>query len=71
MMARGKNGAKTQRVILSTTPQVCEVLERFVETGFYGKNPAEVAEQMLRTHLLRLRKTGEWPEELSAVLADE
>jgi hypothetical protein len=54
-MPKSKNIAATKRVTISTTPQVLEDLRRLVDTGYYGKTPAEVAERLVQE---RLRELG-------------
>ncbi len=63
-MARPKNSNEPAHVRLATTPQVCALLDRLVETGLFGKTRAEVAEQLMRD---RLREVIErdWPGRLS------
>ena len=50
-MARRKNDIPTQNLTLSTTPQVHDHLRALVQTGLYGKNPAEAAERLLARSL--------------------
>jgi hypothetical protein len=47
-----KNGTKTQpvksvQITVSTTPLVHGYLSALVDTGLYGKNPAEAAERLI------------------------
>ena len=46
-MGRKQNNVPTETLTLSTTPLVQKYLQAIVETGFYGKNPAEAAERIL------------------------
>jgi hypothetical protein len=55
-VSRKKNGLPTQQLTLSTTPQVVELLEKLVNSGFYGKNPAEAADRILSEQLRKLAK---------------
>lgn len=57
--ARRPNPVKTVPLKLSTTPQVIGRLEALAATGLYGKNPTEVAEELLRQHL-RAIEIPEW-----------
>lgn len=52
-MARGRtrNTTPTVTVTLSTTPQVKQRLDQLAAIGHYGKNAADVAEQLLRLAL--------------------
>jgi hypothetical protein len=53
-MPRKSNAVRTTTLRLSTTPQVVEALERLAQTGFHGKNPAGVAEEILRQQVFKL-----------------
>ncbi len=46
-MPRPKNQLETVSITLSTTRPVLDYLERLVESGLYGKNPAEAAERLI------------------------
>ena len=50
-MARDSNAVRSKTLRLSTTVQVLAFLDQLARTGFYGKNRAEVAEQILRSSL--------------------
>ncbi len=53
-MARGgrqKNVIPTEKLTLSTTAPVIDHLKRLVATGYFGKNEAQAAEQILREGL--------------------
>jgi hypothetical protein len=51
-MAKTKNDAATERITISTTPQVVEALKWLAQQGYWGKNPAEVAEELMRRKLV-------------------
>lgn len=57
-MPRSKNPVETEAVKLSTTPQVCGLLDKLAEQGLFGKNRSEVAEQLLREKLRELTEGG-------------
>jgi hypothetical protein len=46
-MPRGRMQFPTVMLRITTTPQVREMLERLVSTGFFGKNLAEAAERFV------------------------
>jgi len=48
---RTRNTVPTAELKLSTTDQVVAYLEKLARTGMFGKNPSEVAEQLLREKL--------------------
>ena len=48
---RAGNKIKTKTMKVSTTPAVYEQLLLLVKTGLFGKNPSEVAEELLRDKL--------------------
>ena len=50
-MPRDSNAVRSKTLRLSTTAQVLDFLDQLARTGFYGKNRAEVAEQILRSSL--------------------
>jgi len=57
-MPRFPNKVKTVTITISTTPGVHERLKRLVESGLYGKNPAEAAERMIARGLENLVVQG-------------
>lgn len=46
-MPRTPNKVKTVTITVSTTPPVYDYLESLVDTGLFGKNPAEAAERLI------------------------
>jgi hypothetical protein len=50
-VARQKNTVETVQITLSVTPAVRDFLERLSESGFYGKNIAETAADLLKEKL--------------------
>jgi hypothetical protein len=46
-MPRTPNKVATVTITVSTTPPVYEYLERLVDSGLFGKNPAEAAERLI------------------------
>ena len=46
-MARKPNPVKSVQITVSTTPLVHGYLSALVDTGLYGKNPAEAAERLV------------------------
>lgn len=48
---RRKNDIPSVKFEITTTEAVLEQLRRVVQTGFYGKNTAEAAEQIMRQSL--------------------
>lgn len=46
-MARKPNSLQTVQIRISTTPLVQAYLDKLVDTGLYGKNPAEAAERLI------------------------
>ncbi|MAS91939.1 MAG: hypothetical protein CMO55_01985 [Verrucomicrobiales bacterium] len=60
-MARPKNTTETVQITLSTTPQVKELLEELSKTGFYGKNAADTAHNLLKEKLRDLQREGHAP----------
>ncbi|CEF48621.1 unnamed protein product [uncultured bacterium] len=46
-MARKPNPVKSIQITVSTTPLVHGYLSALVDTGLYGKNPAEAAERLI------------------------
>lgn len=59
-MPRARNRTATEIIRISTTPRVCRELESLAQTGLFGKNPSEVAEQLLRDRVRELVLQG-WP----------
>lgn len=57
-MPRPRNDLKTEPVPISTTPQVVQWLKELMRTGFYGKNPPEVAERLLARTLEDMVASG-------------
>ncbi|MCE7894836.1 MAG: hypothetical protein DYH12_34890 [Sorangiineae bacterium PRO1] len=57
-MARTPNLVETQLLKLSTTRWVHESLEALARTGRFGKNGAEVAEELLRAKLREVELEG-------------
>ncbi|WP_242353922.1 hypothetical protein [Anaeromyxobacter sp. SG64] len=60
-MARPRNSVETQPVTIRTTPWVVEALDVLATTGRFGKNAAEVAEELLRAKLRDVEREG-WME---------
>ena len=58
--ARKINPVETKIVAIRTTPQTWRELDRLVQTGLFGKNPSEVADQLVREKLRELLLQG-WP----------
>jgi hypothetical protein len=52
---RKKNDIPTVKLEISTTEQVVTDLRNLVTTGYFGKNTAEAAEQILRERLRTLK----------------
>ena len=57
-MARARNSVDTVKVQLSTTPEVVQALDTLSRTGMFGKNPSEVAEELLRLKLREIELEG-------------
>lgn len=57
-MARPRNTVETQSVTIRTTPWVVETLDVLATTGRFGKNAAEVAEELLRAKLRDVERDG-------------
>lgn len=57
-MARAQNTVETHVVTISTTPWVGETLESLAKTGRFGKNPSDVAEELLRAKLREIETEG-------------
>ncbi len=68
-MARGPNSVGTKKLHLSTTPEVLSALDALVQTGLFGKNRTEAAEELLRVKVreavtegwLERSKQVSWP----------
>lgn len=60
-MARPKNTLDTIQITLSTTPQVRDVLDFLTEQGFYGKNAADTAHNLLKEKIRELMEKGHVP----------
>lgn len=56
MSGRKRNQIPTAKLELSTTNEVIRDLERLVARGYFGKNVAEAAEQLVRERLLKMLK---------------
>ncbi len=57
-MPRTRNAVDTVKLQLSTTPQVVRALEQLANTGKFGKNASEAAEELLRTKLREIELEG-------------
>lgn len=57
-MARIRNAVSTVKLQLSTTPQVVKALGQLANTGKFGKNASEAAEELLRSKLRELEVEG-------------
>ena len=57
-MPRSPNPVETHLVKISTTPWVVRTLDDLAETGRFGKNAAEVAEELLRAKLREIEQEG-------------
>ncbi len=57
-MSRPRNSVETQLVTIRTTPCVAETLDLLATTGRFGKNAAEVAEELLRAKLRDVEREG-------------
>lgn len=55
-MARKPNSVRTVQIRISTTPRIQEYLERLVDTGLYGKNPAEAADRLIASGIEQILK---------------
>lgn len=60
-MARGKNTVETHQVRISTTEWAIRTLDALAKTGRFGKNPSDVAEELLRSKLRDVEQEG-WVE---------
>lgn len=57
-MARTRNSVGTKPVTIRTTPWALGTLELLATTGRFGKNAAEVAEELLRSKLREVERDG-------------
>lgn len=57
-MARSRNSVETKPVTIRTTPWVLQTLDALAASGRFGKNPAEVAEELLRSKLRDVETEG-------------
>jgi hypothetical protein len=57
-MARPRNAFATKEVGIRTTPQIWKVLNLLTRTGRFGKNPSEVAEELLRAKVRDVELEG-------------
>ena len=57
-MARAPNTVETEKLHLSTTPQVLAALDGLVKTGMFGKTRTEVAEELMRLKLREIVAKG-------------
>lgn len=53
-MARQKNSVDTVQITLSVTPAVRDFLDQLSRSGFFGKNSAETAAELLKEKLREL-----------------
>lgn len=58
LMSRTANVSTTQQLRISTTNAVVSLLDQIAATGLYGKNRAEVAEEMLREKIREAVRNG-------------
>lgn len=61
-MSRSPNSYESRPLPLRTTPHVLRYLELLVETGIFGKTPAEVAEELVRRGIQDLLDRKRIPE---------
>jgi hypothetical protein len=66
-MARSENAVPTTVVKVSTTEQICALLDQLIGTGMFGKTRAEVAERLLSEKLREIRLQG-WGDESNVPL---
>lgn len=57
-MARQKNQLETVSITVSTTQSVIDYLGTLVDSGLYGKNPAEAAERLIAFGIEELIQRG-------------
>ncbi len=50
-MARQKNSVETVQITLSVTPAIRDFLDQLSQSGFYGKNTADTAAELLKAKL--------------------
>jgi len=50
-VARQKNSVETIQITLSVTPTIRDFLDQLSQSGFYGKNSAETAAELLKAKL--------------------
>ena len=55
-MARPKNTVQTVQITISTTKPVWDNLQDLVNTGLFGKSPAEAAERLIAKGIQELQK---------------
>jgi hypothetical protein len=60
-MPRDANAIRSVILRITTTPQVVKLLDRLVETGLYGKNRADAAEELLRQKVVEAIRDGMLP----------
>lgn len=65
-MPRKKNQLKTVSITISTTQPVIDYLEVLVESGLYGKNPAEAAERLISLGIDDLIERGKLQRRVAA-----
>jgi hypothetical protein len=53
-MAKRRNTLETREVKIRTTPRVLALLQALADAGAYGKNPSEVAEELVRDGVRRI-----------------
>ncbi len=58
-MPRAKNTIKTVQITVSITEQVRAFLEELTDSGLYGKNVAETANDLISERIRALRFDGE------------
>lgn len=59
-VARTKNQTATESIRISTTPQISAFLDELASAGVFGKNRAEVAEELMRMKLRELIEAEKW-----------
>ncbi len=57
-MTRKRNSIETVQTRISTTPVVLEYLDGLVDSGLYGKTPAEAAERLIARGIEEIVKEG-------------
>jgi hypothetical protein len=53
-VTRQRNATATREVKLRTTPRTYQLLEALAASELYGKNPSEVAEELVRQGIRRI-----------------